>query len=450
MNHKDKKLAVLQILLQVTEPITLADLNEKFSGEYSERSMRRWLAEMVKEGLVIKQGQKKGTKYLVAKPISPGKIDKIDQAKCFSSESIQIITKTRRPLYERTPSSYANEWFDSYLPNKTYYIPSNFREQLYKAGMRSRREDPAGTYAHQIYNRLLIDLSYNSSRLEGNTYSLLDTERLVLQGASAEGKLDEEKIMILNHKEAIRYLVDNAPRLNVNVQNICTLHYLLSDGLVEARDAGKVRNHGVRIGGSTYIPFEDPRRLQLQLERITEKAAQIQDPYEQSLFLLVHLSYLQAFSDVNKRTARLSANIPLVTSNLVPQSFSDVEREDYTSAMIAIYEMQEVRPLVDLYIYSYMRTCEMYDSTVKALGYDEVRVRYRQQRRALLTYIILNCLGGAAMKEYVTSQARDLIPKEDRAAFIEDTLQDLEEMDVIRITGLGITPEQLDVWKKNR
>lgn len=117
------------------------------------------------------------------------------------------------------------------------------------------REDPAGTHAHQIFNRLLIDLSYNSSRLEGNTYSLLDTQRLVLEGSSAEGKLDEEKIMILNHKEAIRYLVDNAHRLDVDEQTICTLHYLLSDGLVEARYAGKVRDHGVRIGGSTYVPF---------------------------------------------------------------------------------------------------------------------------------------------------------------------------------------------------
>ncbi len=91
---------------------------------------------------------------------------------------------------------------------------------------------------------------------------------------------------------------------------------------------------------------------------------------------------MQAFSDVNKRTARLSANIPLIKNNFVPLSFNDVEREDYTSAMIAIYELQDIRPLLDLYVFSYMRTCALYDSTVKSMGFDEIRVRYRQQRRA--------------------------------------------------------------------
>src|SRR5262249_45098979 len=159
------------------------------------------------------------------------------------------------------------------------------------------------------------------------------------------------------------------PRLEVNKQTVCTLHYLLSDSLLEARYAGKIRDHGVRIGGSTYIPFEDSRQLQMRLDRITEKAAQIEDPYEQSLFFLVNITYLQAFSDVNKPTARLSANIPLIKSNLVPLSFNDIEREDYTSAMIAVYELQKLHPLIDLYVFSYMRTCAMYDSTVEAMGF---------------------------------------------------------------------------------
>lgn len=123
-----------------------------------------------------------------------------------------------------------DDWFDIYQPNSSFYIPLELRLHLYKEGKRSTFSAPAGTYAHQIFNRLLIDLSYNSSRLEGNTYSLLDTKKLILEGASPEGKLDEEKIMILNHKEAIRYLVNTAPRLKIDKDTICTLHYLLSDG----------------------------------------------------------------------------------------------------------------------------------------------------------------------------------------------------------------------------
>ncbi|MBS4171526.1 hypothetical protein NEOC95_002276 [Neochlamydia sp. AcF95] len=211
---------------------------------------------MISEGLLERIGQKRGTKYYA---IQLAKREMSKASSCFGTASTKAIQQVRRPLYERTPLAYNDQWFEAYQPNITFYLSLDDRRQLQKAGQRSKQEDPAGTYAHQIFIRLLIDLSYNSSRLEGNTYSLLDTQRLVLEGTSAEGKLDEEKIIILNHKEAIRYMVDNAPRLEVTEQTICTLHYLLSDELVEARYAGKIRDHGVRLGGSTYIPFEDKK-----------------------------------------------------------------------------------------------------------------------------------------------------------------------------------------------
>lgn len=440
MNIKDKKMAVLHQLSQESEPIGLPELLEKLGSEYSERSVRRWLSEMANDGVISKIGHKKTTKYQMLKRANR------ENSSCFGTESIKIIEQTRRPIYERIPISYSDDWVEAYEPNVTFYIPPENQIQLEKAGQRSRREDPAGTYAHQIFNRLLIDLSYNSSRLEGNTYSLLDTQRLLFEGSSAEGKLEEEKIMILNHKEAIRYMVDNAPRLKISEQTICTIHYLLSDGLVEARYAGKIRDHGVRIGGSTYVPFEDKGQLQSRLDRIIEKAAIIKNPYEQSLFLLVHISYLQAFSDVNKRTARLSANIPLIKSNLVPLSFNDVEREDYTSAVIAIYELQETRPILDLFLFSYMRTCAMYDSTVKAMGFDEIRVRYRQQRREIVRYIILNGLIGPSLHEYISNQNLKLIKQQDQKDFSDDIMEDLREIDLSRIAGLGITSEQLNTW----
>ena len=441
MVSQGKKMAVLDQLRLEQEAISLKGLLEKLVPEYAERSVRRWLSELVKEGIVEKLGEKRGTKY---------KINDYprDYTKCFGAESQKILEHVHRPLYERHPIAYAYKWFDSYRPNHTAYISDNIRSQLHKTGKRTQHEEPAGTYAHQIFNRLLIDLSYNSSRLEGNTYSLLDTKRLLLEGTGVEGKLDEEKVMILNHKEAIRYLVDSAPKLEVSKQTICTVHYLLSDGLVENRYAGKVRDHGVHIGGSTYIPIENPKKLESQLERIAQIAALIENPYEQSLFLLVHISYLQGFSDVNKRTARLCANIPLIKNNIVPLSFNDVKQEDYMSAIIAIYELQEITPLLDLYIFSYMRTCAMYDATIKAIGFDEIRVRYRQQRRALIREILLQKMIGETMKKYIDSKTIQNIKEEDRKAFIEDVLEDLKEIDQTRIIGLGITPDQLNAWKE--
>jgi hypothetical protein len=443
MSLRDKKMAVLRQLGLESEPISLAELMLQMGERYKERSVRRWLGLLVEEGTVKRIGQKRGTKY-----IASGRTEQAssEASSYFTSASLEAIQVVKRPLFERQPVAYADEWFDSYQPNTTFYLPETLRKQLQASGERASDQDPAGTYAHQIFNRLIIDLSYNSSRLEGNTYSLLDTERLLLHGDTAEGKLDEEKAMILNHKEAIRYLVDNASSVEVSRNVICTLHYLLSDGLVEPSEAGKVRKHGVRIGGSTYIPFENPRTLEPQLEKIAMKAAVIRDPYEQSIFLLIHISYLQAFADVNKRTARLSGNISLIKGNLVPQAFSDVRVDDYMSAMIAIYELQDVRPLVDLYVYSYLRTCAAYDSTVKAMGFDEVRVRYRQARRAVVREVILQSLAGEKMKMFVGAEARERVPEAARVDFAEDVLEDLDQMDESRLAGLGVTPEQLKAW----
>lgn len=445
MKTPNKKLAILQQLRKQTEPISLHQLLNLLPSDFKERTVRRWLNELAQEGQIEKFGQKRATKYKI--------IELIDET-CAShhagSSGLNIIEKIRQPIYDRLPVAYNDAWFDSYQPNKKFYLSKALRSQLQEAGRRASNHDPAGTYAHQIFNRLLIDLSYNSSRLEGNTYSLLDTERLLLQGSSAEGKLDEEKVMILNHKEAIRYLVDNAPRLQVSLHSICTLHYLLSDGLVEAKYAGKVRDHSVRIGGSTYMPYEDTKRLKVQLGRIAEKAACIRDPFEQSLFLLIHISYIQAFTDVNKRTARLSANIPLVIGNLVPLSFNDVEREDYTSAMIAIYEFQDISLLVDLYGYSYLRTCASYDATVKAIGFDEVRVRYRQLRRSIIREIIEKKMTNSQIRAFIRngiiSRMGDAVSQQHQKAFIEDVLEDLAQMDASRIAGMGITLDQLERW----
>ncbi len=164
------------------------------------------------------------------------------------------------------------------------------------------------------------------------------------------------------------------------------------------------------------------------------------------VFFYLHTFLIYKHFDVNKRTARLSANIPLIKKNFVPLSFNDFPRDDYTSAVIAIYELQDIRPLLDLYLFSYERTCDMYDSTVKSLGFDEVRVRYRQQRRDVIRTIILNRLFGKSMKEYIANQTLKLTQKEDQKSFFEDIMEDLKEINLNRIVGLGITPNHLNAW----
>src|SRR5262249_11173545 len=148
-------------------------------------------------------------------------------------------------------------------------------------------------------NRLLIDLSWNSSRLEGNTYSLLDTRRLIDLGEEAEGKERLEAQMILNHKDAIEFLVRSAEDIGFNRYTILNLHGLLANNLLaDPQAAGRLRHIGVGIDGSVFHPLEVPQVIEECFDQILATASAIADPFEQSFFVMVQLPYLQPFDDV--------------------------------------------------------------------------------------------------------------------------------------------------------
>lgn len=469
MSVSPSKLAVLAALQQAQQPLAVSTIVQMIEGT-TERSVRRWLAEWIDKGKVSKIGQKKSTRYMaIAHLLKNGEFstskepsadrkavtDKTpllaqslaNQNSIFSVASQQLLQPIQQPLFKRAPIGYQRDWLLKYQPNQTFYLSGQQREMLHAQGERTQADAPAGTYARQIFNRLLIDLSYNSSRLEGNTYSKLETERLLLQGEATLDKLNEETIMILNHKEAIRYLVDSAHRLQVDAVTIATLHYLLADGLVPANLAGQVRDHGVRIGQSTYIPLEVSAQLQKTLEQICLLANSIKDPFEQSFFLLIHLAYLQAFTDVNKRTSRLSANIPLIRHNLVPLSFNDVPKDDYLSAMLLVYEYQNPAPLAELYLYSYSRTCQAYQVTTDSLGIDQTRVRFRHLRRQLLGDIIRQQLKEPELSTHIKQYAAQYIPIENRDDFLRNLQEDLSLLSPARSVGLGVSQEELMRWQ---
>lgn len=447
--RRDKITRLLDVLAGAPQPLALPDILARLPAGFAERSVRRWLAQLVDQGRVIRTGRKRGTRYRLAETSRAGfQVREPLPAPpfVFSDAARRTLERIRQPLFNRRPVSYNGDWLEAYEPNLSRYFSQADIERLSRQGRRTTAPEPAGTYARRIYNRLLIDLSYHSSRLEGNTYSLIETQRLLLEGAGATGKLDEEAVMILNHKEAIRYLVERATRLQPSYEEICTFHYLLSDGLVPAACSGRIRDHGVRVGASTYIPLENPAALERRLRLIASKAAAIREPYEQSLFLLLHVAYLQAFADVNKRTSRLAANIPLVTRNLVPLSFNAMEKDDYAAAMIAVYELNDPQPLIELYQASYLRGCQEYDATAEALGVDAVRVRYRAQRREVLRRVILEELAGDALVARLREAAL-AIPETDRAACLEDLEEDVRELSPQRLAGLGVTEEDYRRWR---
>jgi Fic family protein len=426
-----------------------------------DRTLRNWLRDLVAKGAIEFRGERKGRRYrplehhVVIVPGAgaitvEGQPPTVAVQLIFTAESQALIKRVEAPLYTRPPATYREDWLQTYVPNESAYLTPKQRKELAALGKRDPIYGRARTYIKKIYDRLLIDFSFNSARLEGNTYTLADTERLLLQGAAAPGKPNAERIMILNHKEAIAYLVRNIDTLQPDENTIRTLHYLLADSLVAPGAAGQIRDESIRVSGTTYAPLDGRERLTRLLLWLLEKACAIADPFEQSFFLLVHISYLQAFIDVNKRTARLASIIPLIRGDYVPQSFVDVDQDAYLNATIAVYELNEVGPLADVYVWSYRRTCQRFETTAQVVGFDEIAALYRSARRALVTDLVRATVPDCEVGDWITTHVPANVEPQHREKFISDVLAELENLDASRIGGLGITREELEAWEALR
>src|SRR6266446_4924628 len=264
-----------------------------------DRTLRNWLRALVEEGAIEFRGERKGRRYrLVERPVVvvpaagtitvEGQPPAVAVRPIFTAESQALIKRVEAPLYTRPPTTYREDWLQNYVPNESTYLTHKQREELAALGKRDPIYGRAGTYIKKIYDRLLIDFSFNSARLEGNTYTLADTERLLLQGAAAAGKPNAERIMILNHKEAIAYLVRHIDTLQPDENTIRTLHYLLADSLVAPGAAGQIRDESIRVSGTTYAPLDGRERLMRLLLWLLEKARLITDPLEQILLLYMN------------------------------------------------------------------------------------------------------------------------------------------------------------------
>jgi Fic family protein len=265
------------------------------------------------------------------------------------------------PYNRRRPASYEKAFLDHYVPGKTFYLADVDRQRLRVAGTPTSMPLPAGTYARRILERLLVDLSWASSRMEGNTYDILQTERLIRFGQEASGKDRKEAVMILNHKEAIQYVVEHLDEIAISRADLRNIHALLADGLLtDPAMAGRLRCTPVGITHSSYRPLADSIEIEEEFRILVHKAAAISDPFEQSFFLLAHIPYLQAFDDVNKRTSRLAANIPLLKGDLAPMSFLTMDDRDYVDGLIGIYELNNIALLREAYIDAYVTSAENY------------------------------------------------------------------------------------------
>lgn len=422
----------------------------------SRRTLQRRLATLATRARIVTTGEGRALKYrlapltgetdIVLAPISGQAVGEIYLP--VSPEGEAIKAHVRQPLHQRRPVSYDIKFLETYRPNETFYLAEALRTQLHSLGRSPAEQSAAGTFARDIMNRLLIDLSWASSRLEGNTYTRLDTERLIEFGQAAEGKNALETQMILNHKAAIEYMVREVNHVGVNTETILALHALLSDGLLRDPQAGgRVRNRAVEIGGSVYLPVALPQRLEELFGIVLDMAAEIRDPFEQAFFLMVHLPYLQPFEDVNKRVSRLAANIPLIRRNLCPLSFIDVPEQAYIDAMIGVYELNRIELLRDVFVWAYERSCQQYVAVRQQLIPPDIfRLRYRAELTEAVRAIVRG--GQTASAATIRAAIPDTVAEEDRAKFfalIEEEFKTLHEGNAIRF---GLRPLEFIAWKR--
>jgi Fic family protein len=353
-----------------------------------------------------------------------------------------------QPEGNRIPVGYHARFLQSYRPNTDYYLTAIERTRLMTLGQTTQGDQPAGTYARQILQRLLIDLSWNSSRLEGNTYSLLDTQRLLALGQAASDKSATDAQMILNHKEAIEFLVDSAGEIGFNRYTITNLHGLLSNNLLpDPAASGRLRTHAVGIHLSVYTPLAVPQLIEENFDLLLAKADAIQDPFEQAFFAMVHIPYLQPFDDVNKRVSRLATNIPLNKQNLAPLSFVDVPQELYIQGLLGVYELQNVALLKDVFLWAYERSCLRYAALRQSLGEpDKFRLQYRDTIRTLVTTIVTQGMEQQEALKQIEGYARQ-VPEADRARFVEVVETELLSLHEGNIARYRIRPSEFASWQ---
>jgi hypothetical protein len=453
--------AVLTVVAAHPDRVRIGAIRDGLPYELPPRMLQRRLALLVEQKRLVAEGRGKGRHYRLPLDdnvvrVQPAKIGvtshspQVETYPPVSPEAKTIRQAVRAPIQNRRPVGYQRAFLDDYQPNVTYYLPAHTRQRLLQIGRPPDGERPAGTYARTIYSRLLIDLSWNSSRLEGNTYSLLETERLLELDEAAEGKDALEAQMILNHKAAIELLVNQADEIGFNRYTILNLHALLADNLLaDPQAGGRLRRIPVGVDGTVFHPLEVPQLIDECFEKILHSAAAIADPFEQAFFALVHLAYLQGFEDVNKRVSRLAANIPLIRGNLCPLSFVDVPERAYIDGVLGVYELRRTELLRDVFVWAYERSSARYSAVHQSLGEpDPFRLRYRALITELVATVVRAGMDKKAATALVRQRAEEQVPPPDQARFVEVVETELMSLHEGNIARYRLRPAEYQAWRQ--
>lgn len=295
----------------------------------SDATLKRMIAAGIKAGDIVAEGKARATRYRLspqAQLLMPLNLDtyfalEVDERQVQSSYNFELINgllaETR--LFSDKEQSHLDALQDEFRQHVSELTDNEYRKEM---------------------ERLGIDLSWKSSQIEGNTYTLLETERLLRESKTAEGKTREEAVMLLNHKDALSFVLDNPDYLKeLTVSHIEDIHQLLTKEL--SIDKG-LRRHRVGITGTNYHPLDNEFQIREAMRDTCELINSKSNIFEKALLTLVLLSYIQPFSDGNKRTARITSNAILIANNYCPLSFRSVDSIDYKKAMLIFYEQNSL------------------------------------------------------------------------------------------------------------
>ncbi|CAG4910868.1 Fic family protein [Paraburkholderia gardini] len=409
----------------------------------SSATVRRHLDALCSSGQLTRSGQARAVRYRLAGVAATVQTATREAPSAvlhpvWSLDAVELGRKLDAPLAARDPVTYRREFVEDYVPNESWLMPQALAEELYRAG-RLREQQPAGTYARKVLEQLLIDLSWSSSRLEGNRYTLLATEELFRRGTAGS---DADAVMLLNHKTAIEFLVDAVPLQGLSAALIQNLHAVLMQDLLADTDAlGTIRKKLVNISDTVYVPTQVPAVLEEMLEIILAKARLIKNPVEAAFFLWVNLAYLQPFEDGNKRTSRLAANIPLMLYNCAPLSFLDVDPHDYAQAMLGVYEFRDVSRAVDLFAWSWRRSMKKYVVVMESMGApNPLRLRYREHLTEAIGLVVLDRKSAQAAMEKLG------LTEDQAPGFPAMLLEELKKLEVFNCARYRLTLTATQAW----
>lgn len=343
---KNREFEIIELIQKLNESSS-KKIYENLSTSISYATVKRVLVKLTSDNILETKGKGKGTKYFISpvyeliKPININSYyeEEIDERNIKEGFNLELIkgVLSKHKIFTSSELSVLSNLQNLYASNVSKLTENEYKKEL---------------------ERLAIDLSWKSSQIEGNTYSLLETERLLKERVTASGKTKEEAVMLLNHKEALDFIIKNPDYLfPLSISKIEDIHSILIKDLAVERNLRKRR---VGISGTNYRPLDNEFQITEALTEMCDLINSKENVFEKALLALVLISYIQPFMDGNKRTARIVSNTILLNYQYCPMSYRTVDSVEYKKAMLLFYEQNNISPMKSIFIKQYEFAVDTY------------------------------------------------------------------------------------------